>query len=306
MKKEKRREGLIKKIIITILISIIALIIASILGIFEPSPPIPQELLGLIDKGELGTLSYTTSSTIWCDGADINRDGVVDDADVAILNSSMGNEDCSEDDNWCNHADINKDGVVDSADTSILADHWLEEDCDKGFCDDGTPCGECSTLNPPLYCEGSGDYGGSDDGIGGSGCYLVFDLSKCGADAGKCCQSNKNPAQEATYLALNLPESASCSNSHTYFTAAGFWKDTTFTGKGGMAQVAGGYPTRVTCSADAFVVESSSGVRYKNDACIFVPSALSGSTQQVAIYDWSYKSYAYCNYGGGKCYSRRS
>ncbi len=299
-----KNEGLKKNISLVIVISVILLSSIAMYSLFRsPKEPTKQDLLNILkEKGELGTSTgYASSSGAWCGGADINKDGKVDMSDFDILADNWLKDDCAEENNWCDGADIDKDGIVNMVDYSIFADNWLRQDCADGYCEDGTLIGECSSLNPPLYCEGegSGDYGSGDSG-GGSG-DLIFDLSKCGADAGKCCESNKNPAQFATYLALNLPPSESCSNAHTYFDEAtiGGWLDTSFFETQGMAQVSGGYPTRVKCSSNSFVVKSGSGVRYKPTPCIFVPASLSNPQQQVAILDWSHKSYAYCSYTNG-------
>ena len=306
MKKgKKKRDKLNNKIILIITLTAVVLAVILMSGLFKsPGEPTQQELLDMLKQGELRTsTSYTSSGEIWCDGADVDRDGEVDMSDLDILTENWLRNDCSEDNTWCNRADVDEDGDVDASDYAIVTGELGEEGCADGFCKDGTKVGECSSLNSPLYCDGSGDYiGGSDDTISeGSEDYtgdLVFDLSKCGADAGKCCESSKYVARFATYLAVNIPSSASCSSAYTYFDeeTIGGWLNPSFSEKSGMAQVGGGYPTRITCSGSSFVVSSGSGVRHKSGSCIFV--SLSNPQQQVAILDWSSKSYAYCNHDG--------
>jgi hypothetical protein len=56
---------------------------------------------------------------------DLDYDGVVDLADLALFSPHWLRDDCVAPD-WCDGADINKDGPVDFADLAILANHWLE------------------------------------------------------------------------------------------------------------------------------------------------------------------------------------
>jgi len=308
-----KRGKLNKNISLVIVIIVILLTAIAMYTLFK-SPKEPadiskltkQELLDMIERGELATTTLTDSGGGGCGGADIDGDGDVDMDDFNIFIDHWLDDDCAESNNWCGGADIDGDGDVDMSDYAILADNWGQTNCNEGDCDDGTPAGECSTLNPPLYCEGSNDIlDGSDDTNGGSDdVYLVFDLSKCGADIGKCCESGKSPAGFATSLAVNIPESESCANAYTYFDEAtiGGWNDDNFIERPGMAQVGGGYPTRVICSEGAFKVTEDTGVRYKSTPCIFTTWGIDtpgGLQEQVAILDWDYTSYAYCSYTGG-------
>lgn len=179
----------------------------------------------------------------------------------------------------------------------------------RDVCVDGTASGDCSSVNPPLYCDSG---------------YLVFNPNKCGADAGKCCQSVKNPTGGgffdprgyATFLAVNVPDSEDCSNAWTYFDNAtiGYWVNTTFTEQPGIAIVSGGYPTRVICQEIPFDVMPPKpregrldnpyhGVRYKPNACIFVPwgnETTKDKQEQVAVLDWNYSKNSYCVYDGNE------
>ncbi len=57
---------------------------------------------------------------------DINLDGQVDTSDLDILNENLGVTGCDQQSCWCNGADINRDGKVNDDDMLILLDHWLE------------------------------------------------------------------------------------------------------------------------------------------------------------------------------------
>ena len=58
----------------------------------------------------------------YCNGADINKDGKVDVADLSILGANYGRNCSSEE--WCSGADINQNGKVDVADLSILVSNY--------------------------------------------------------------------------------------------------------------------------------------------------------------------------------------
>jgi hypothetical protein len=54
---------------------------------------------------------------------DINQDGLVNCSDMEILIANLGTSGCSEP-SWCSGADLDRNGVVDMADLAILVDHW--------------------------------------------------------------------------------------------------------------------------------------------------------------------------------------
>ena len=56
---------------------------------------------------------------ITCEDANLNSDGIVDDADYQIWQENDGRADCSSNNNWCDKADINKDSQVTVTDFSI-------------------------------------------------------------------------------------------------------------------------------------------------------------------------------------------
>ncbi len=166
----------------------------------------------------------------------------------------------------------------------------------QDMCVDGTMNGTCS-VNYPLYCDFK---------------YLTFDLSQqqCGANAGKCCQSNKGAALWALYLAVNIPYSEDCNNAYTYFDNYsvggdwGVWFDTTFTEQPGIATVSGGWPSSIKCLETPFDVvpprtgESYHGVRYKDGVCVFVPytNEVRHLPEQASVIDWNYSRDSYCWY----------
>jgi hypothetical protein len=76
----------------------------------------------------------TTTYTIpkpggWCQGADVNQDGVVDYKDINALNVFLSRSDCNKLNMWCNWADVNEDGIVDEKDEAILAANYKRDDC---------------------------------------------------------------------------------------------------------------------------------------------------------------------------------
>ncbi len=157
-------------------------------------------------------------------------------------------------------------------------------------CADGTIDKNCSGINSQLYCD-AGD--------------LVFDVTRCGADAGKCCQSAKNPALYAIYLAVNIPYSEDCNLAYTSFdneSIGYWWFNTSFSQAPGIARVIGGYPTNIRCIVSpSFIVNSNYGIRKKPNACISVPfgnTSVPDKQSQVAILDWPYFSNSFCFYNG--------
>jgi len=62
----------------------------------------------------------------WCEGADINRDGIVSGDDYSILVNQWGKR-CSSDNNWCNRADVDKSGGVNILDWQFLKKYWYKK-----------------------------------------------------------------------------------------------------------------------------------------------------------------------------------
>lgn len=79
-------------------------------------------------------ISVSVSSVAdWCNNADINRDGKVDEIDLSLLTENFGRTDCSQDNNWCDNTDINKNGEVDFADYQILEVNFGETGCGGNY-----------------------------------------------------------------------------------------------------------------------------------------------------------------------------
>jgi hypothetical protein len=88
------------------------------------------------DSGDLNILKNNYKRTDcsvannWCNGADINQDGTVDVLDLGLLASNFGRNDCNVSNDWCDRTDINQDGIVDeSADLGIMKDNYRRTDC---------------------------------------------------------------------------------------------------------------------------------------------------------------------------------
>ncbi|MFO0873676.1 MAG: hypothetical protein U0575_06855 [Phycisphaerales bacterium] len=70
--------------------------------------------------GTPGVHSYVATVSIGCVG-DINRDGIVDGADLGVLLGNWGSTTCAAD---STASDLNQDGVVNGADLGILVSSW--------------------------------------------------------------------------------------------------------------------------------------------------------------------------------------
>ncbi|MGC9309258.1 MAG: hypothetical protein ACP5D2_01010 [Candidatus Nanoarchaeia archaeon] len=81
----------------------------------------------------------------WCEGADINQDGVVDDTDLSFLNDSWG---AKGDINYEMDADIDNDGEIGPADFNLLNDYY---GCEYG------EIGPAPEDNLTFYCKESDD-----------------------------------------------------------------------------------------------------------------------------------------------------
>jgi hypothetical protein len=64
--------------------------------------------------------SFTTSAI-----ADFTGECEVNYVDFSILHAGWSNVPCSEANGWCNGVDINRDGVVDILELALMAEHWL-------------------------------------------------------------------------------------------------------------------------------------------------------------------------------------
>lgn len=62
-----------------------------------------------------------SSNNTWCNGADINHDGEVNDIDKHILAQNYRRRNCYLSNNWCNGSDINRDGSANILDLALFA-----------------------------------------------------------------------------------------------------------------------------------------------------------------------------------------
>ena len=69
------------------------------------------------------------TDTTWCNGADMNHDGVVDGLDYGILQNNYEHTNCSDVNSWCNWADANKDRIVDGLDYGIWQNNYGHTSC---------------------------------------------------------------------------------------------------------------------------------------------------------------------------------
>lgn len=67
--------------------------------------------------------SVLPCDTVEC--SDLNGNGTVDFADMAIIASHWLNEDCGSDNEFCDSTDFDYNGIVNEADMMIFANNWL-------------------------------------------------------------------------------------------------------------------------------------------------------------------------------------
>jgi len=65
----------------------------------------------------------------WCDGADTNKDGVVNIADITNVQKNSGRDDCSSENSWCNGTDVNIDDIVNIEDITLVQQNFGRDDC---------------------------------------------------------------------------------------------------------------------------------------------------------------------------------
>jgi hypothetical protein len=129
-------------------------------------------------RGSLKTETlFSPPDDYWCGGADINRDGVVDDKDHDMVSNrwsfpphEAGNEACFAPD-WCDNVDINQDGFV----------HWWE----SGYVLERNGMGGC---NSGSESECTGDIDG-DGLVGGDDLDIVG--SNWGCTVGECSEKGR-------------------------------------------------------------------------------------------------------------------
>jgi probable HAF family extracellular repeat protein len=77
----------------------------------------------IVGKGLLGGLEYAVLLTPL---GRLDNDSDVDNFDYVIFSSNWKRTDCNSLNNWCNNADFDRNGNVNNADLSILCANWLE------------------------------------------------------------------------------------------------------------------------------------------------------------------------------------
>jgi len=85
-----------------------------------------------ISQGEAKTFNITLTAPTgnnWCNGADTNKDGIVDTYDYVNVKMNYGRMDCNGSNDWCDGADTNKDGTVDWDDLSTVMSEFGRSDC---------------------------------------------------------------------------------------------------------------------------------------------------------------------------------
>ena len=60
----------------------------------------------------------------WCQGADVDKDGVVGTSDLDLIQKNWNKFNCSSSNNWCEASDMNRDGFVGLEDLNLYATHY--------------------------------------------------------------------------------------------------------------------------------------------------------------------------------------
>lgn len=98
----------------------------------------------------------------YCNGADINQDGIVDAEDMGMLSSSLSGcnytlwaTDNGAGSDWCSRKDIIQDGSVSVGDISALASNWGKNSCNapENIAIDCYDTSFCSNANTKSGCE---------------------------------------------------------------------------------------------------------------------------------------------------------
>jgi len=69
----------------------------------------------------------------WCNGADTNKDSVIDSSDYLTVKMNFGRTGCNDSNNWCNGADINQNNQVDWDDWQILLSEFGSSNCSQAI-----------------------------------------------------------------------------------------------------------------------------------------------------------------------------
>jgi hypothetical protein len=108
------------------------------------------------------------SNPTYCDGADLDKNGKVNDVDLLLFNSSYGRTDCSSP-SWCGGADIDQNRRVDFTDFSFFSQRYGNNTC-LGVCSVSDDCygtsvcisGKC--RKEADWCDGTDLEGGTRNG----------------------------------------------------------------------------------------------------------------------------------------------
>jgi len=69
------------------------------------------------------------NTSVWCNGADFNKDGNVDVTDLGLVATYYGRDDCSPANYWCEYADINRNNSVGPEDNAVVSANLGRSDC---------------------------------------------------------------------------------------------------------------------------------------------------------------------------------
>jgi len=113
-------------------------------------------------------VSGNVVSTEWCNGADINKDGVVAIGDLTLVSDNYGRSDCSVANSWCNGADLNRDGKVTIGDMSLVSENYGKTGCvsSGGVAPTSVSCkagSGCFVLAELSYTSNESDTGGTNN-----------------------------------------------------------------------------------------------------------------------------------------------
>ena len=84
------------------------------------------DLFGNTPCGLNNYLHYVIPNN-WCNGADTDKNGIVDVIDLGMIGTYWQNQSCNSSNGFCNNSDGNKDGKVDVIDLGFVGTFWQKE-----------------------------------------------------------------------------------------------------------------------------------------------------------------------------------